>query len=813
MAYTLIGKDFTPPDIHAKVTGKAKYAEDFRAEGMLYSRLLTSPVPHAHVRNIDISEALAIEGVIAVLTADDVPTLPGVQSQILTNEPAYVGDPILAVAAVDEQTAEAAIEVIIVDFERLPFSVDPLTSLHPDGSNARVEGNVGNPNARAEGTADSSSLSSAIKSVQWSLADFANAGEDKLPLGEPATEWTVGDINAGFSDAKVILDESFVTASNAHHSMEPRSAMAYWENGKCILHASSQSQSFPVPAVASFIGIEPQNLVFIAEFCGGGFGSKGGGYPSMAIPAHLARLTGRPVMLRITREEEYYIGSARHGFQGRVKIGFREDGRITAVDLYIVQDNGGYAGFSDWLSAADAVSLVYTPLAMRFRGLPVFTNTPTKGPQRGPGQNQLAAAFEPLMDKAARELGLDPLAIRSINAPKHDALFGSNQTSITSSHLPEALAKGAEQFDWEEKKAQSGQRNGSKVIGVGVGQAYHSAGSNGFDGLVRITPDGKLHIHTGVGNLGTYSHTSTSRVAAEVLRCSWENCVVERGDSRKHLPWNLGQFGSNTSFTMTRTNYVAAVDAVEKLLEIAALDLGGTPEDYDIGGERVFLRSNPSRSMSYAEAARRAIELGGKYSGQTPPEGINPMTTASVAGLAGTGLIGVAKDNLEKQGTVPALAAGFIQIELDLETGKYHILDYLGVADCGTVLHPQGLAAQIKGAAYMGFGMAGFERHAYDPQNGLPANVTLHQSKPPSMLDVQANMDWAAIDKADPQNPVGAKGIGEPIQGCAAAALLCAISDAMDGHYFNRSPVTADMIVNAASGRTQSHRPLQTNTV
>jgi len=802
MAYTLIGKDFVPPDIHAKVSGKAKYAEDFRAEGMLYSRLLTSPLPHARVLNIDVTEALQIEGVVAVLTADDVPSLPGAQNQILTNTPTYIGDPILAVAAVDEQTAENAIAAINIEFERLPFTIDPLTSLHPDGSNARVEGNVGN-----------SSLREPIRTVRWSQDDFTAAGEDKLPLGEPAIEWTVGDVNAGFATASYTLDESFVVASNAHHSMEPRSAMSYWENGKCFLYASSQSQSFPVPTVASYIGIEPEDLVFIAEFCGGGFGSKGAGYPSMSIPAHLAKLTGRPVMLRISREEEYYIGSARHGFQGRVKMGFREDGRITAVDLYIVQDNGGNAGFSDWLSAADALSLVYTPLAMRFRGIPVFTNTPAKGPQRGPGQNQLAVAIEPLMDKAAKALSLDPLAIRSINAPGHDARYGSGQGSITSSHLPEALAKGAEQFGWEEKFAQNGQRKGSKVIGVGVGQAYHSAGSNGFDGLVRISPEGKLHIHTGVGNLGTYSHTSTSRVAAEVLKYSWDNCVIERGDSRKHLPWNLGQFGSNTSFTMTRTNYVAAVDAVEKLLEIAANDLGGVPEDYDIGDERVFLRADPSVFLSYAAAARRAIEIGGKYSGQIAPEDINPMTSAAVAGLAGTGLIGVAKDNLEKQGTVPALAAGFIQIELDLETGKYEIMEYLGVADCGTVLHPQGLAGQIKSAAFMGFGMAGFERHAYDPQNGLPANVSFHQSKIPTILDVKANMDWAAIDKPDPQNPVGAKGIGEPIQGCAAAALLCAISNAMGGHYFNRSPVTADMIVNAAVGRKQSHKPLQTNTV
>ena len=188
------------------------------------------------------------------------------------------------------------------------------------------------------------------------------------------------------------------------------------------------------------------------------------------------------------------------------------------------------------------------------------------------------------------------------------------------------------------------------------------------------------------------------------------------------------------------------------------------------------------------------------------------MTKASAAGVAGTGLIGVAKDSLPRTGTVPALAAGFIEIELDLETGKFAIVDYLGVADCGTVLHPQGLAHQTKSGAVMGIGLATLERHIFDPQNGLPGTVGLLQAKPPSYLDVPATMTTDAVGIADPQNPVGAKGIGEPVQGCAAAALLCAISDALGGHYFNRTPVVTDMIVNAAAGRAQSHKPLQVNT-
>ena len=798
MANLLIGKDFTPPDIHGKVTGRAKYAEDFRAEGMLFCRLLTSPMPHARVRNIDASEALAMEGVVAILTADEVSEIPEPRDQALTNEPHYVGEPILALAAVDETTAEDAIAKIKLDLEPLPFSVDPLESLRPGGSNARLAGNVMVPR---EG----------LQEIKWTEEDFAAVADGELPMGEPTLTWSYGDLEEGFANAAVVLDETFVTATNSHHSMEPRTAMAYWQNGTCYLYGSNQSQSFVVPGLANLIGVDQEHLVFIGENCGGGFGSKGTAYPIQAVPALMSKKTGRPVMMRISRAEEYAIGSARPGFQGRIKMGFGDDGRLLACDLYIVQENGPNGGFGDYSSGASAVSIVYTPVAMRFRGISVLTNTPPRGAQRGPGQNQIAMAVEPLLDKAAKELGIDQVAIRRINAPDHDSLYGGDQGPITSAYMREALDKGAERFDWETKRARSGQRRGSKVIGVGVGQAFHSAGGSGFDGLVRLAPDGKIYIHTGVGNLGTYSYASTSRVAAEVLKCNWENCVIVRGDSSAGLPWNLGQFGSNTSFTMSRTNYAAATETVRKLKMIAARDLGGSPDDYEIGNETVFRRGNPSQRLTYAAAARRAIQLGGEFDGHEIAEDLNPMTKAAVRGLAGTGLIGAAKDNLERKGMVPALAVGFVTVEVDLETGKLEILEYLGVADCGTVLHPQGLAAQIKGGAVMGFGMAALEHQVYDPHYGLPRSVGLYMAKPPSYLDVPVGMDSDAVDQADPQNPVGPKGIGEPLEGCAGAALLCAISDALGGHYFNRYPILPDMIINAASNRPQSHKPLQVN--
>jgi xanthine dehydrogenase molybdenum-binding subunit len=804
MSYLLLGQNFVPPDVHGKVTGEAKYAEDFRAEGMVFCRLMLSPMPHARVRSIDASRALAMDGVLGILTADDVPAQAEPNEPILTNNPRYVGAPILAVAAVTEQLAQDAIDAIRVDLEPLPFTVDPLESLFPGGPDARTDGNCVD-NRRIPGRP-------LVERVKWTARDFADAGEGRMPMGQPHGEWSYGDLDAAFAESSLVLDESFVTANLSHHSLEPRSSMAYWENGRCFVYASTQSQSFTHPALAGLIGISPDDLVMIAETCGGGFGSKAAGYPCMSISAHMARRVQRPVMLRISRAEEYFLGAARCGFQGRIRMGFLPDGRVNAVDMYVVQENGPSVGFPDWPASGDTVSLLYQPDAMRWRGISVATNTPPRSAQRGPGYNQTSAAIEPILDKAARQLGIDRLEIRRINSPPADPRYGANRAGrLTSCYMREVLDIGEREFNWAERRARSGQRNGSKVRSVGVGQAYHPAGQFGFDGLVRITPDGVLHIHTGVGNLGTFSHSGTSRIAAEVLKADWEQVVIERGDSRRHLPWNLGQFGSNTSFTMARTNYVAAMDALTKLKEIAARDLGGSPDDYEVGNQRVFRSADSSVGMSFAQAAQRAIELGGRYDGHELPDDINPMTRTSATALAGSGLVGVARDNLPIEGSPAAFTAGFIEIELDTETGRVDILDYVGVADCGTVIHPQSLESQILSGAVMGFGMAASEHFIYDHQNGLPANIGLYQAKPPSFLDTPASARGFAVNEPDPHSPLGTKGVGEPVMGCATAALLCAISDALGGHYFNRTPITPDMIVNAAAGRSQSHGPLDVN--
>ena len=795
MAYRLLGKNVTPPDIHAKVTGKAKFAEDFRADGMVFCKIFSSPMPHAKVKSIDVSKAKKMPGVVVVLLPGEVkqPKDPG--HAILTADPVYVGQPILAIAAATEQQAADAIAAVEVDLQPLPFCIDPLESLRPGGPNAVTGGNVANRKGVK------------FQEVKWTGRDFALAGDDKLPMGKPAVEWSFGDLEKGFKEAKVVVEESFVSSAMAHHAMEPRTAAAYWQNGKCHIWGSTQSSSFAVPSFARYVGIKPSDVVMVSEFCGGGFGGKGYSYPLMALPALVSKkIGGRPVMFRVSRAEEFYNGSARAGFQGWVKIGFRADGRITAIDCYIVQDNGPTTGFWDYQNFGLAASVVFQPESMRYRGIPVLTNTPPKGPQRGPGENQTANILEPIMDKAARKLGIDRLALRLANAPGNGgkgATIGPKRGPLTSAYLSDALEQGAKLFRYEERVKNSGKRVGNKVRAIGIGQAYHAAGFNGFDGLCRITPDGKLHIHTGVGNLGTYSYLATSRVAAEVLGYDWDNCVIERGGTLKNMPWNIGQFGSN---------YVAAMDAKQKLLEIGAMVLGGAAADYDLKNEAVVSKTDASKSMSFAAAARKAIELGGKYDGHEVDPKLNPMTKASAKAIAGSGLVGVAKDKLPKKGVVAGLAAAFIEIELDVETGSVTILDYLGIPDVGTVLHPQGLDAQVRGAAVMGFGLAATERYVYDPAYGRPGVRGLHQAKPPTYLDIPAELGASAVTGAvDSHNPVGAKGVGEPLQGAASSAYLSAVSEALGGHLFNRVPVVADQIINVLAKQPQAHKPLQVN--
>ena len=288
-------------------------------------------------------------GVVAILTADDVPVAqPGPEDPppigrpelALTNEPVYAGEPIFAIAAVDEHTAAEAVEAVEVDFDRLPYVIDPLDSLRPNGPNARRDGNVYYQNSK-------------IKTIKWTSKDFEEVAAGRLPWGAKAGEEAgYGDMDAAFKAADYVIDETVFQQSTSHAPLEPRSVMAYWQNGKLYMFGSTQSLAQTVDAAARWCGIESDQLVFVSEYCGGGFGGKINGAQTMVIPALLSKKVNRPVMMRISREEESFIGRVRPGIQGRIKIAIPQGRPDTGMDMLFIEDAGPYAQQGDAQIAA-----------------------------------------------------------------------------------------------------------------------------------------------------------------------------------------------------------------------------------------------------------------------------------------------------------------------------------------------------------------------------------------------------------------------------------------------------------------------------
>jgi CO/xanthine dehydrogenase Mo-binding subunit len=294
-------------------------------------------------------------------------------------------------------------------------------------------------------------------------------------------------------------------------------------------------------------------------------------------------------------------------------------------------------------------------------------------------------------------------------------------------------------------------------------------------------------------------------VAAEVLGVPWEKCDITWGDSSKNLPFTCVSGGSQTTHAMTRAAHATAMDARNKLQELAAKKLGGKPENYEVANERVF-RKGGGAGMTLAQAANYAIQLGGIYDGHEVSPDLNKVTKASVAAIAGQGLIAAAKDKYPRDGATFSYVASFAEVEVDVETGKYHIVDFLASADVGSVIHPRALGGQVLGRSILGIGHAIGQKWVFDPRYGAMLSTRFSQSKPPTILDVPVNMQWAALDIPDPETPVGARGVGEPPVGGGCASILNALSDALGDEIFRRAPVNADTILTSLeAGRPMQH--------
>jgi xanthine dehydrogenase molybdenum-binding subunit len=516
--------------------------------------------------------------------------------------------------------------------------------------------------------------------------------------------------------------------------------------------------------------------------------------------------------MRITREDEHFIGRARPGILARIKLGMRKDGRITALDMYAICDNGPYDAQGDGRSAGTTMSPAYQPETMRWRGLTVLTNTPPKTSQRAPGGMQGIGLFEPILSKAAKQLGLDQVEVRRINAPAGKAGFGpalpnGKQAYVTSAFVKEAIDMGREKFQWDAKKAAySGKKQGHLARGIGVAVSPYSGGSIGFDGLFIIKPDGRITFQSGIGNHGTHSVFDVHRQAMEMLGVTWEDCDVVWGSTAKNLPWTSISAGSQTAHAMTRAAHAAAKDAIKKLQEIAAKAHGGNPDAYKVAGGKV---TGPGGSMTLAQAAQKAIEYGGKFDGHELPEDINNFTKTSAKNLVGQGLMAVAKDAYPRDGQSQSYVVGFAEVEVDTETGVGKVLDYAAIGDVGTVVNPRSLKGQLFGGSMLGLGHAKTQRWAYDQHYGVALARRFYQNKPPTILDAPMNFTGDAVNIPDPETPTGVRGVGEPPVGAAYGAIMNAIADAVGDDVFKRSPVTADLILTSLeNGGKRTHEAL-----
>jgi CO/xanthine dehydrogenase Mo-binding subunit len=288
----------------------------------------------------------------------------------------------------------------------------------------------------------------------------------------------------------------------------------------------------------------------------------------------------------------------------------------------------------------------------------------------------------------------------------------------------------------------------------------------------------------------------------------WDKVVVNWGSTEKNIPWSAMSVGSQTTHAMTRANLAGAVDARLKMQELAAKDLGGAPTDYTLGNERVYRRDNPSRGLSYAHVAARAIALGGRFDGHELPGDIHPMTKRSAGALAGLGLMGVAKDTYPHDGDTWSFVVGFAEVEVDLETGKTRLVDYLAVADVGTVINPRSLHGQILGGINLGIGHALQQKFVYDAHYGVALAKRFYHNKPLTILDIPPVMRTEVVGLADPETPVGARGVGEPPVGAGYGSVMNAIADAVGEEIFRRAPVTADIVLMSLEHGMRMHEPL-----
>ena len=744
----VVGRPFPKVDAAPKVTGQTKFADDLFLPRMLHCKLLRSKVAHARLLRVDASKALALPGVVAVATGRDLPIAFGIlpvsqdEHALALEKVRYVGDPVAAIAALDEDTAFDALDSIEVQYEPLP----------PIGS---IEDAIDHP-------ADSPQR----------IHEYGDGGNfHKLVTME------FGDTGSGFAKADRIYEDLFFYEGSTHLPLEQHAAVAdFGPDGKLTVWSSTQTPHYVHRALAKVLQMPAARIRVIATPNGGGFGGKSDPFNHEIVVAHLSRVTGRPVKICLTREEVFYCHRGRHPTLMRVKTGVKKDGALTAMHFQSILDGGGYGSYgvaSTYYTGA-LQTVTYRVPAYRFDGARVFTNKPPCGPKRGHGTPQPRYALEVHLDKIAGDLGLDPAEMRKAHLVPPNSLT-ANFLRVGSMGLATCIDKVVLASGWRERRGKLPLGRGlglacsSYICGAGLPIYWNSMPQSGVQ--LKLDRGGGVTVFCGSTEIGQGSDSVLAYVVAEILGLDPFDIRVVTADTDL-TPVDLGSYSSRVTLMTGNAAVQAAERARELLVEAVAAKLGIPKTRVALAEGRVFDVEDPENGMAFADAvvlAEARFGTIGTVGSYTPPPSAGRYRGAGV-------------------GPSPAYSysAAVVEVDVDPETGIYTVPKVWIAHDVGKCINPVLVVGQVEGSVYMGLGEAMMEEMAY--RSGVNGNVvhkfpSLLEYKSPTTKEMSEVVTFL-IEDPDPNGPFGAKEVGQgpllPIPPAVANALFDAVGVRVD---------------------------------
>lgn len=752
--YQVVGKPVTRIDAKPKVTGKAIYINDMVLPGMLIGKILPSAWAHARLLRVDTSRAKKLPGVKAVINFADLPdTRVGVfirdMPVMARNKVRFQGEPVAAVAAIDEFIAEEALELINVEVEELPAVFAADEAMMPEAPLIHEE-------------------------VEKYFATFPARKYGNLATH---TYFSWGDLHQGFNSADYILEEEYSTGPVHQGYIETPGALVSVDGaGKVCAWASTQSPHLCRTRVAEGLLIPENKIRIISIPPGGAFGGKEDLF-FISIAIALAQRAERPVKIILSRREDFFMMRPRHPARVRIKSGTKKDGTLTARKVEVVFNTGAYSDQGPGIcgAAASRASGPYRVPHFQADGYCVYTNQPIFGAYRGYGSPQTFFAVESQMDAIAETLGLDPLELRLKNSVQAGDLR-SDGRPFTSAGLKDCLTEVARASKWHQTKYSEGTR------GKGVAVVQHISGVLASGALVRINQDGTVTVYTGSVDLGTGSATVLVQMAAEELGLPLEDVNIVMGDTDA-TPYDWSTSASRTTYVSGHAVKAAAADAKIQLFNLASSELEANPQDLESQAGKVLVKGSSEKGLTFKQLGRISHwQKGGPIIGRgTHMVERFTLDPEKVKGLA------------MRSFAAPNFGVQAVEVEVDKETGLLRVINLWAVYDCGTPINPMNVEGQIEGAFAQGLGYALFEKmHLRD---GKVLNTNLADYKLPTALDVPSQY-VATVDVQDPTGPFGAKAVGEGGLVPTAAAIANAVYAAV-GVRIRELPLTPEKVLQA----------------